>query len=74
MGITKNSKESPGNQAIARFPGVLYALYKLIETKEAFKEAVNRLADSVHQSGKNKKMEKFQKISKKGIDKRILVW
>lgn len=61
VGIIKNSKESPGNQAIARFPGFLYAPYKVIEAKEEFKEAVYRLISSVYQSGKNKKVEKTSK-------------
>ena len=63
VGIIKNSKESPGNQAIARFPGFLYAPYKVIEAKEEFKEAVYRLISSVYQSGKNKKSGKnFKKV------------
>ena len=48
VGITKNSKETPGNQAIARFPGILYAPCKMIETNEGFKEAVNLIADFVY--------------------------
>ena len=36
---------------------------KVLETKEAFKEAVGMLVDSVYQSGKNKKSGKnFKKV------------